>query len=490
MKTLTETAIEPIQNFVNGQQVNTSSNRTMDVYSPLNNEVITTVTVSTKEDLDQAVACAEKAFVGWNNQTIKSRVQVLHKYKALVEENMDEFAKIISMEHGKPYNEAVAEIQKGLEVTEFAAALPQVIPGESLEVSRGVECREVRYPLGVVASISPFNFPFMVPHWTIGIAIALGNTFILKPSEQTPITALKTAEYLKKAGLPDGVFNIVNGDKEIVEAICDHPSIKAVSFVGSTKVAGIVYKRCAENLKRGLCLGGAKNHLVLMPDAHVEMSATNIAASFIGSSGQRCMAATTLVAVGDCDQIIDKLVAEAKKYIPGKNLGPVISKEAKERITRYIDNAEKNGSQLLLDGRNPQVEGNENGYYLSPTIILSKPGAAEAVEEIFGPVLTILKVETVDEAIAIQNNSEYANGAGVFTQSGAAAKYVSDKLTAGMVGINVGVPVPREPFAFGGWKNSKFGAGDITGKSSIRFWTKDKKITTKWNPEASVNWMS
>jgi malonate-semialdehyde dehydrogenase (acetylating)/methylmalonate-semialdehyde dehydrogenase len=291
--------------------------------------------------------------------------------------------------------------------------------------------------------------------------------------------------------LPDGVFNIVNGDNEIVEAICDHSGIEAVSFVGSTKVAKIVYQRATGNFKRALALGGAKNHLMVLPDAKADMTAQNVAASMSGCAGQRCMAASAMVGVGNIDHIIDKICAEARKIVPGKNLGAVISKEAKTRIEKYITEAEQQGAKILVDGRNAKVEGKENGTYVGPTVIdYVKPDMAVAKEEIFGPVISIMRTQTLDEALAIENANPYGNAASVFTQNGGLARYVIDHASAGMIGVNVGVPVPREPFSFGGWNESKFGVGDITGKSSIEFWTKLKKSTTKWNPEAGVNWMS
>ena len=296
---------------------------------------------------------------------------------------------------------------------------------------------------------------------------------------------------LKEAGLPDGVFNVVNGDKEIVEAICDHPGIAAVSFVGSTKVAKIVYKRATSNLKRCLALGGAKNHLIVLPDAHPDMTANNVAASMSGCAGQRCMAASAMVGVGEIDDIVKKICDEAKKIIAGKNLGSVISKEAKERIERYITEAEKLGAKVLVDGRNTVVTGKEGGFYVGPTVIDHvTPDMAIAKEEVFGPVLVIIRVKDLNEAVKLENDSEYGNAASVFTQSGSAARYVMDHASAGMIGVNIGVPVPREPFSFGGWNESKFGVCDITGKSSIEFWTLQKKTTTKWNPEAKKNWMS
>jgi malonate-semialdehyde dehydrogenase (acetylating)/methylmalonate-semialdehyde dehydrogenase len=346
-------------------------------------------------------------------------------------------------------------------------------------------------PLGVVASIAPFNFPNMVPNWTIPNAIVLGNCMILKPSEKVPLSSGKLAELLKEAGLPDGVFSIVNGDVEIVEAICDHPGIDAVSFVGSTKVAKIVYQRATHNYKRCLALGGAKNHLMVLPDAIPDMTAQNVAASMSGCAGQRCMAASAMIGVGDVNNIINKICDEARKIIPGKNLGAVINKQSKERIEKYITEAEQHGAKILVDGRNTKVDGKENGTYVGPTVIdYVTPDMSVAKEEIFGPVISIMRAKNVDEALAIENANPYGNAASVFTQNGGMARYIIDKASAGMIGVNVGVPVPREPFSFGGWNESKFGVGDITGKSSIEFWTKLKKSTIKWNPEAGVNWMS
>jgi len=291
--------------------------------------------------------------------------------------------------------------------------------------------------------------------------------------------------------LPQGVFNVVNGDKQIVEAICDHPGIEAVSFVGSTSIAKVVYKRATQNLKRCVALGGAKNHLLVLPDAQVEMTASNIAASMSGCAGQRCMAASAMVGVGAVDHIIEQLCAEVNKIVPGDNLGAVISKEAKERIEKYITEAEQLGAKVLVDGRNPQVNGKEEGFYVGPTVIdYVTPDMAIAREEIFGPVISIMRAQDLDEAIAIENGSNYGNAAAVFTQDGGWAKEVMDRASAGMVGVNIGVPVPREPFSFGGWNESKFGVGDITGKSSVEFWTQLKKTTTKWNPQARINWMS
>lgn len=480
-----------VKNFINGQFIDVDTDRMLDVVSPIDGSMLSQVPMSIIRHLDEAVAAARNAFPSWSRLPIKERVQVFFRYKTLLEKNMDELAKLCSEENGKTYGESVAEIEKCIELTEFATSLPQLIQGEVLEVSKGVECRTEHVPLGVVASIVPFNFPAMVPNWTIPNAIALGNCMIMKPSEKVPLSCGRIAELLKEAGLPDGVFNIVNGDVDIVNAICDHPNIDAVSFVGSTKVAKIVYQRATSNLKRCLALGGAKNHLLVLPDAKPDMTAQNVAASMSGCAGQRCMAASAMVAVGNVDHIIEKICEEAGKIVPGQNLGAVISKEAKERIERYITEAEALGAKILVDGRNPKVDGKEAGTYVGPTVIdYVTPDMAVAKEEIFGPVISIMRTNTIDEALAIENANPYGNAASVFTQNGGLARYIIDHASAGMIGVNVGVPVPREPFSFGGWNESRFGVGDITGKSSIGFWTKLKKSTTKWNPEAGINWMS
>lgn len=480
-----------LKNYINGEFTASKSSRTLQVISPVDGTFLSEVPMSNNEDLHEAVEAARSAFHKWSKIPIKERVQVFFRYKFLLEKNLDELAKLCQEENGKTYTEAVAEIEKCIELTEFATSLPQLVTGEVLEVSKGVECRTEHVPLGVVASIVPFNFPSMVPNWTIPNAIALGNCMIMKPSEKVPVSCGRIAELLKEAGLPDGVFSIVHGDVEIVEAICDHRGIEAVSFVGSTKVAKLVYQRATNNYKRCLALGGAKNHLMVMPDAIPGMTAQNVAASMSGCAGQRCMAASAMVGVGDIDHIIDKICEEARKIVPGENLGAVINKESKERIEKYITEAEEQGGKVLVDGRGAQVDGKENGTYVGPTVIdYVKPEMSVAKEEIFGPVISIMRTKTVDEALAIENANPYGNAASVFTQNGGVARYVIDRASAGMIGVNVGVPVPREPFSFGGWNESKFGVGDITGKSSIEFWTKLKKSTVKWNAEAGVNWMS
>lgn len=480
-----------LQNFVGGQALPSSNSRTMEIISPLDGSLLSTVTMSNADDLDKAVQAAKKAQKAWAATPIKERSQVFFRYRQLLEKNADELTYLVHEENGKTLSEARAEIEKSIELTEFACSLPQLVQGEILEVSKGVECRTEHFPIGIVACIAPFNFPNMVPNWTIPNAIALGNAMIMKPSELVPLSVMRLAELLKEAGLPDGIFNVVHGDREIVEAICDHPDISAVSFVGSTKVAKLVYIRATSNLKRCLALGGAKNHLIVLPDAHLTMTASNVIASMSGCAGQRCMAASAMVAVGSVQHIIDQLCVEAQKIVPGKNLGAVISQQAKERIERYITEAEQQGAKILVDGRNTIVEGKEGGFYVGPTVIdYVTTDMSVAREEIFGPVISIIRANTLADALDIENKNPYGNAASVFTQSGGAARIVMDKASAGMIGINIGVPVPREPFSFGGWNESKFGVGDITGKSSIEFWTQLKKTTVKWEAEARTNWMS
>ncbi len=482
---------EITKNYYNGKFVASASNDSLDVVSPIDGNLLSRVPMSTADELNAAVASAKNAFEKWSATPIKERAQVFFRYRHLLEKNVDELTALVAEENGKTWDEAKAEVEKSIELTEFACSMPQLVSGEILEVSKGVECRTEHFPLGVVASIVPFNFPLMVPNWTMPNALVLGNTMVMKPSELVPLSCLRMAELLKEAGLPDGVFNIINGGRETVEALCAHPDIEAVSFVGSTRVAKLVYQQSTHNLKRCIALGGAKNHLFVLPDANPSMTATNVTASMSGCAGQRCMAASAMLAVGNVDPIIDQICDEARKIVPGKNLGAVISRAAKERIEGYITEAERNGAKILVDGRGAVVEGKENGTYVGPTVIdFVTPEMSVAREEVFGPVISIIRTETLDEAIKIENSNPYGNAASVFTQSGGLARYVMEKASAGMVGVNIGVPVPREPFSFGGWNDSRFGANDITGKSSIEFWTKIKKTTTKWNPEAGINWMS
>ncbi len=478
-----------IENFVDGQPAGNSCER-ITVYSPLDGSALSTIPRSTATEVADAVSAASKAFPDWASRTPRQRAEVLFRYRSLLLQHQDELAELIHVENGKTLDEARAEIVRAIEVTEFACALPQMFAGEVLEVSPGVECRVDHVPLGVVASITPFNFPCMVPNWTIPIAIALGNAMLLKPSESVPLTAHRTAELLREAGLPHGIFSVIHGDRVTVEAICDAPQIKAITFVGSTAVAKQVYRRATGQLKRALCLGGAKNHLIVLPDAHLEQTAANVVASMAGCAGQRCMAAASMVAVGDVDRIVQRVIEIANSLVPGETLGPVISVAARERIVRYINEAEKAGARVLVDGRIRKGVGSEHGFYLGATVIdYVTPDMAIAQDEIFGPVLVILRARNVDEAIGIENSSPYGNAAAVYTQNGAIAKYIGQRASSGMIGVNIGVPVPLEPFGFGGWNESKFGVGDITGKSSVYFWTQSKKTTSRWNTEIRQGWM-
>ena len=481
--TVIETKYPDVRNYIGGEFVDGNGADYLDVTNPADGNVISRVPLSGGAEVDRAVQAAKKAFPAWSGTTIKDRAQVFFRYKTLLEKHIDELARLVTEENGKVDSEARAEVAKSAELTEFACSLPQLTAGEVLEVSRGVECRVERYPAGVVASIVPFNFPLMVPNWTIPNALALGNCMILKPSELVPLSSRRIAELLRDAGLPVGVFNVVNGGQAAVEAICDHPAIDAVTFVGSTKVAKVVYRRATSNLKRCLALGGAKNHLIVMPDAEPDMTSSNVVASMSGCAGQRCMAASVMMAVGKSDHIIERMV----KIMRGMTIGPVISAQAKRRIEQYITEAEQQGARVLVDGRGV----NRPGFWVGPTLIdYVRPEMRIAQEEVFGPVMVIIRTKDVDEALDVQHRSPYGNAASVFTESGGVARYVMENASAGMVGVNVGVPVPREPFGFGGWNESRFGVGDITGKSSIEFWTKSKKMTTKWNKEAGINWMS
>jgi len=480
-----------VSNWIQGQAVPSSSTKHIPVTSPHTGETIARVPASTPEELHAAVASASEAQKKWGRVPIKDRVQIMFRFKTVLEDNLDAISRVITKENGKTLDEAKAGLLKGIECVEYATSLPQLAGGEVLQVGRGIECKMIRCPLGVVAGITPFNFPAMIPLWMLPIALSMGNAFILKPSEQTPLTALEIAKCLKQAGLPDGLFSVVHGDKTIVEAMCDHPEIKAIAFVGSSAVAKQVYTRATHQGKRARCMGGAKNHLIVVPDANAELASENICASVTGCAGQRCMAASVLLAVGNIDPVIHKLTEKMSRIIPGKEMGPVISQKAKERIEGYLDRAEKGGAKLLLDGRRTPVQGDSAGYFIGPSLIdHAHPTHEAAQDEIFGPVLTIIRVDTIDEALKIENENPYGNAASIYTSSGYIADYIAERANAGMIGINIGVPVPREPFSFGGWNASRYGDGDITGSSAIDFWSQPKKITSKWDSIHQTNWMS
>ncbi len=477
--------------FIGGQRLINSSTRSLPALtSPVDGAPLGVVHVADAALIDQAVRGAQSAFLSWSQVPVKERVQVLYRFKTSVEKNLATLAQQVTAENGKTTAESAAGIQRGIEIVEYAASLPQLFAGELLEVSAGVDCYTRRFPLGVVAGITPFNFPAMVPMWMFPMAIACGNTFILKPSEQVPFTPLLLADLLQESGLPDGVFNVVQGDRETVEAVLDHRGIAAAAFVGSTAVARAVYERGTAADKRMLTLGGAKNHLVVVPDADPALTAKNVVSSAVGCAGQRCMAASVLIAVGDCDPIIDAIEAEMRGLTCGAEIGAIISARARKRIEGYIGRAAERGAKVRLDGRSQRPAGKEGGNYVGPTLIDGINRDDEcASDEIFGPVLSILRVKTLDQALAIENASPYGNAACIYTTSGATARAFELRAEAGMIGVNIGVPVPRDPFGFGGWNASKFGAGDITGRDAISFWTKTKKVTAKWT-EKTTSWMS
>jgi len=478
-------------NWIGGEWVPAQSGKTVVVDNPRNGQTIGHVADSDKGDVDAAVASAKAAFPAWRATPMKERVQILFRLKAIMEANIDELSWLLSHENGKLFGESKAEVEKGIECIEMGIACSNMGAGEQMDVSRGVNCKVTHEPLGVIACIAPFNFPTMVPLWMLPQALVAGNTVVIKPSEKVPYGSYKLAWMLKAAGLPDGVFNMVNGAKATVEAIADHPDIKAIGFVGSTKVAHLVYQRGAATGKKVLALGGAKNHLVLVPDADFELATSNIPASAFGCAGQRCMAASVLLAVGT-DAEIDPFVARIAEIAAGvrlgEEMGPVIDQAAIARIERYLADAESRGAKIIVDGRGKSVPG--GGNWIGTTVIdRVTPDMPAGCEEIFGPVLSIIRVKTLDEAIAIENANEYGNAAAIFTSNGGVAQYAIDRFEAGMCGVNIGVPVPREPFAFGGWNKSKFGDGDLTGFDGFRFFTRPRKVTAKWAKQADQTWM-
>ncbi|PIP88551.1 MAG: methylmalonate-semialdehyde dehydrogenase (CoA acylating) [Bdellovibrionales bacterium CG12_big_fil_rev_8_21_14_0_65_38_15] len=478
-------------NFINNAFVS-AAGELFPIDSPWSGKKIGESRFSTKGDVDAAVSAASAAQIAWGQTPIKERTKVMFNFRDILLRDLDKLSQIVAAENGKTPIEARAGVMKGVEVLEYAISLQNLDLGGKMEVSRGVHCEYRREALGVIANITPFNFPVMVPMWTIPIALTLGNAYIWKPSEKTPMASQYLASALKEAGLPSGLFQVVQGGKDTVEAIIDHPQVKAVGFVGSTKIAKAVYERSTSLGKRALALGGAKNHIVLLPDANLDLCGAGISDSFTGCAGQRCMAASVILAVGNVDKHIEKVVERAKSQVLGTDMGAIITKEQVTFLKDAIARAEKNGAKILLDGRNtPAPKGMEEGYWLGPTVLDNvKPGSEAASFELFGPIVSIIRCQTIGEAMKIENEVEYGNACSVFTSSGVHAERVIQSAKAGMVGINVGVPVPREPFSFGGINASKFGHGDITGVHSLDFWTNTKKITTKWEPQSDQNWMS
>lgn len=480
-----------VSNFVGGEWIKGNGSY-LEVISPYTGKVCGHVSCADRLDVDTAITTAKKNQKLWASTPIKARTQILFDFRDILLRDLQEISELVALENGKTVSEAKAGVMKGIEVLEYALSLQNSDLGGKLEVSRGVFCEYRRQALGVVASITPFNFPAMVPLWTIPIAIALGNAYVWKPSEKTPLTSQYIADAFAEAQLPPGIFTVLQGGEEVVNAIIEHKDIKAVAFVGSTKVAKLVYQKATGLNKRALCLGGAKNHIILLPDADLEVTGSGISDSFTGCAGQRCMAASVLLAVGDVDAHIEKIKERALAQKLGETMGAIISAEQLEFLNKSIEQAQKDGAKILLDGRNPTApESMQEGYWLAPTILDDvKPGSFTATVELFGPVLSIIRCQSVSEAIEIQKSSPYGNAASVFTSSGPMAEYVASHTECGMFGVNIGVPVPREPFSFGGVKASKFGHGDITGDHSIDFWTDIKKITTKWEIQSDATWMS
>ena len=485
--------IEPVicHNLINGEWIKGEAGNP-DIFSPYNGKKIGEFSIPSINQIEIAIRAAGDAQLSWGKAPIKERSQILYNFRNILLRDIDQIAHLKSAECGKTFIEARAGLMKGIEVLEFALSIQNLDLGGKVEVSRGVTCEYRREALGVVANITPFNFPAMVPMWTIPICLALGNAYIWKPSDKTPLSALKIANALTEAGLPKGVFTVLHGAAVTVDAIIDHPLVKAIGFVGSTKIAKIVYQRGTHLGKRVLALGGAKNHIVLLPDANQELSGLGISDSFTGCAGQRCMAASVLLAVGNVEAHIQKIVERAASLELGKDMGALITKSQKEYLVEAIARVEKTGAKILLDGRKAKVPaGFDEGNWLGPTIFDQVQAGSEAATiELFGPILSIIRCKDISEAMRIENSVEYGNACSVFTSSGPMAERVAREASTGMVGINIGVPVPREPFSFGGTNSSKFGYGDITGQHSFDLWSNVKKITTKWEIQSDSNWMS
>jgi malonate-semialdehyde dehydrogenase (acetylating)/methylmalonate-semialdehyde dehydrogenase len=481
--------VEVLDNFIGGRWVSAQTTEFFDVHNPAVGDVIGRTPLSTGADVDAAVRAATDAFPAWRDTPVNARAQVLYRFKALLEQNFEEMARIVTTEHGKTLDEARGSVRRGIECVEVACGAPSLMQGFGLEdISQGIDCHVVRQPLGVCAAIAPFNFPAMVPMWFLPFAIATGNTFVLKPSEQVPLSQRKMVDLLSRCDLPSGVVNIVNGGRDVVNAICDHPGIRAVSFVGSTPVAKHVYQRGTHAGKRVQALGGAKNFVVVMPDANFDRSIGIITESFYGCAGERCLAGSMLVPVGDAHvESRDRLVASARALKvgdgtePGVTMGPVISAGHKERVLGYIGKGVAEGAKLLVDGRETRVADRPRGYFVGPTIFDEvSPKMSIGHDEIFGPVASICPVKTLEEAIAMMKSHPNANATSIFTSSGKAAREFAKHATASMVGVNIGVAAPMAYFPFGGAKDSFFGDLKAHGRDGIEFYT-DKKVTiSRW----------
>ena len=478
-----------INNYIDGKTVKITSGRTSDVFNPASGKVIAKVGLSSIEEVNFAVTKAKSAFESWSKITPLKRSRIMNRFRDLLEQNTDEMATLISREHGKVHSDALGEVIRGLEVVEFACGAPHLLKGEMSEnVGTNIDSHSLFQPLGVVAGITPFNFPAMVPMWMFPIAIACGNTFVLKPSEKDPSCSMRLAELLKEAGLPDGVFNIINGDKEAVDELINNKDVVAMSFVGSTPIAKYIYENCAKNEKRVQALGGAKNHCVVMPDCDLDQAVNGLMGAAYGSAGERCMAQSVAVVVGEIgDKLVNNLAkkVEALKIGPGldkkSEMGPLVTKDHLVKVKNYVDIGVKEGAKLVVDGRNLKLQGYENGYYIGGCLFDNVTKDMRIYkEEIFGPVLSVVRAKNFNEALKLVNDHEFGNGVSIFTRDGDSGRTFSNKAKIGMVGINIPIPVPVAFHSFGGWKRSLFGDQHMHGPEGVRFYTKLKTITSRW----------
>ncbi len=482
-----EIALETIPAWIGGRTVAPAAPRMGEVCNPATGRVIRRVPLCDAAAVDAAVMAAAAALPAWRDAPPLRRARVMQRFLRLMEENQKDLARLVTEEHGKTIPDAMGSIQRGMEVVEFACGIPSLLKGEHSEnVGTQVDTHTVRQPVGVCAGITPFNFPVMVPLWMFPMALACGNTFVLKPSEKDPSPSIRMAELLKEAGLPDGVFNVVHGDREAVDSLLNHPQVNAVSFVGSTPIARYIYETCARNGKRVQALGGAKNHAVVLPDADLEFAADALAGAAYGSAGERCMAISAVVAVGAAgDKLVSllKQKASAIKVGPGESegidMGPLVTRQHRDKVASYIDAGVKEGATLVLDGRKACVPG--EGFFLGTTLFDHvTPGMSIYRDEIFGPVLVVLRVDSLERAIELVNSNPYANGVAIFTESGGAARRFENEIQVGMVGVNVPIPVPVAYYSFGGWKNSLFGDLHVHGPEGVKFYTRTKCVTTRW----------
>ncbi len=497
-------SVAEITHWIDGAEDAGHGSRRQDVFNPATGQVTGSLHLADREDLEKTLQAARQAADSWAEVSLSKRMAVLFRFRELVHSHTQELASLVTAEHGKVLSDAAGEVARGLEVVEFACALPQTLKGEySDQVSTGIDVFSFRQPLGVVAGITPFNFPVMVPLWMAPIAIATGNAFVLKPSERDPSASLLLARLWKEAGLPDGVFNVLHGDKETVDGLLTHELVDGVSFVGSTPIAKYVHETATKHGKRVQALGGAKNHAVIMPDADLDLAADHLSAAAFGSAGERCMAISVAVAVGDAaDELVAKVGERAQGITVGDGtegdveMGPLITPASKERVQRIVTEAEADGAALVVDGRELVVEGREEGFFVGPTVLdRVKEEMSAYQEEIFGPVLAVIRVDTLEEAIRVINANPYGNGTAIFTSSGYAARTFKRRVTVGMIGVNVPIPVPAAQHSFGGWKDSLFGDHHIYGPDGVRFYTRGKAITERWPEQneasnASLNFPS